>query len=78
MRKGLISVFGTVLLSLMLTVPMQGNAAVNGMDNISAVQQTRTIKGHIADDAGEPVIGASILEKGTTNGTITDLDGISS
>lgn len=75
MRKGLISVFGTVLLSLMLTVPMQGNAAVNGMDNISAVQQTRTIKGHIADDAGEPVIGASILEKGTTNGTITDLDG---
>ena len=24
---------------------------------------------------GEPIIGASVLEKGTTNGTITDLDG---
>jgi len=34
-----------------------------------------TISGTITDDAGNPIIGASIVEKGTTNGTITDLDG---
>ncbi len=33
------------------------------------------IKGTVLDDLGETVIGASVLEKGTTNGTITDFDG---
>ena len=35
----------------------------------------RTISGIILDKNGDPIIGASILVKGTTNGTITDLDG---
>ena len=35
----------------------------------------RTISGQIVDDAGEPLIGASILVKGTTVGTVTDIDG---
>ncbi len=34
-----------------------------------------TIKGTVTDQYGEPIIGANILEKGTTNGSITDLDG---
>ena len=33
------------------------------------------VGGVIVDETGEPIIGASILEKGTTNGTITDFDG---
>ena len=33
------------------------------------------VSGVIVDEKGEPIIGASILEKGTTNGTITDFDG---
>jgi len=33
------------------------------------------VSGVILDENGEPIIGASILEKGTTNGTITDFDG---
>lgn len=33
------------------------------------------VTGTIVDETGEPIIGASILEKGTTNGTITDFDG---
>lgn len=41
----------------------------------SVLQQTKTITGKIVDASGEPVIGANIVEKGTTNGTITDLDG---
>lgn len=41
--------------------------------NLSA--QTITLSGNVKDTTGEPIIGASILEKGTTNGTITDFDG---
>lgn len=35
----------------------------------------KKITGVVYDEAGLPVIGANILEKGTTNGTITDMDG---
>ena len=38
-------------------------------------QSTREVKGVVKDPTGETVIGASVLEKGTTNGTITDFDG---
>lgn len=41
----------------------------------TAYAQTKTIKGVVKDPTGETVIGASVLEKGTTNGTITDFDG---
>jgi TonB-linked SusC/RagA family outer membrane protein len=37
--------------------------------------QTITVTGKVNDPLGEPVIGASVLEQGTTNGTITDVDG---
>ncbi len=37
--------------------------------------QTIQVKGVVTDHIGEPIIGANILEKGTTNGVITDLDG---
>lgn len=42
---------------------------------IDSVQQTGIIKGNVLDNLGEPVIGASVLVEGTTNGVITDLDG---
>lgn len=38
-------------------------------------QKKRKITGVITDNAGEPIIGATIAEKGTSNGTITDMDG---
>lgn len=38
-------------------------------------QEKRGIKGIVTDSNGEPVIGANIIEKGTTNGTVTDLNG---
>lgn len=38
-------------------------------------QAKRQIKGKVVDAAGETVIGANVLEKGTTNGVITDIDG---
>lgn len=38
-------------------------------------QDSITLKGKVTDKAGVPVIGASVLKKGTTSGVITDLDG---
>ncbi|MCD8267512.1 MAG: TonB-dependent receptor plug domain-containing protein [Parabacteroides sp.] len=38
-------------------------------------QQSRIITGIVKDATGEPIIGANVIEKGSTNGTITDIDG---
>ena len=40
-------------------------------DNISA----QTIKGTVTDTSGDPVIGATVMETGTQNGVVTDIDG---
>lgn len=44
-------------------------------ETVNARQQKKTITGIITDKNGESVIGANIIEKGTTNGTVTDIDG---
>lgn len=41
----------------------------------SAQQTTKRITGVIKDNHGEPIIGCNIMEKGTSNGTITSVDG---
>lgn len=38
-------------------------------------QQKKKVTGVITDDYGETIIGANIMEKGTTNGIVTDIDG---
>ena len=43
--------------------------------SVGAFAQQIAIKGIVKDTTGEPVIGANVLVKGTTNGTITDFDG---
>ena len=37
--------------------------------------QSSEISGNVVDATGEPVIGATVMEKGTSNGTVTDFDG---
>lgn len=51
------------LLLLLCLIPLWGFA------------QNITVKGIVKDNFGEPIIGANVTEKGTTNGMITDLDG---
>lgn len=46
-------------------------SSVNVMAAIEAIQ----VKGKVMDSTGEPVIGANVLVKGTTNGVISDIDG---
>ena len=43
--------------------------------SLGAYAQKKQVKGVVKDPLGETVIGASVLEKGTTNGTVTDFDG---
>lgn len=47
---------------------------VFGMCCLATYAQTR-VTGHVEDVNGETVIGATVLEKGTVNGTVTDIDG---
>lgn len=39
------------------------------------VAYAQQVKGTVLDENGEPIIGANVVEKGTTNGMVTDLDG---
>lgn len=50
-------------------------ALSNDLLKVSEQLQVQTITGLVVDIHGEPVIGASVVEKGTTNGIVTDLDG---
>lgn len=43
--------------------------------SLSVLQNGRTVTGVVKDSAGEPIIGANVKVKGTSKGTITDLDG---
>ena len=48
---------------------------LNKTSDVMIVQQGRRVSGVVVDGTGIPVIGANVVEKGTTNGTITDMDG---
>ncbi|MCF0190138.1 MAG: TonB-dependent receptor [Marinilabiliaceae bacterium] len=43
--------------------------------SLSLYAQAQTVNGIVKEKNGDPIIGVSILEKGTTNGTVTDIDG---
>ena len=43
-------------------------------ESVASVQQTKQATGHVADSQG-PLIGATVMEKGTNNGTVTDFNG---
>ena len=57
----------------MLCIP--SNSVAAEVNTFSITQQKKQITGTVVDSEGIPIIGANISEKGTTNGTITDIDG---
>ncbi|WP_299530144.1 TonB-dependent receptor [Ulvibacterium sp.] len=65
------------LLSLLLVLGLQ-TALAGGLANLDDPKTTvfqSSVTGTVTDDTGAPLPGASIVEKGTTNGTQTDFDG---
>ncbi len=64
-----------VLLALLgMSVPYSVVAADNALSSQST-QQAKTITGKVVDVAGEPIIGASVLVKGSSTGSVTNIDG---
>lgn len=49
--------------------------ALSAERRADVAQQSKKVTGTVVDDLGMPVIGANVSVKGTTNGTITDMDG---
>ena len=56
-----------------IAFPMPSNAS--NATELATQQKGKQITGTITDSRGVPVIGATVLEVGTTNAAITDLDG---
>lgn len=56
-------------------VAEQTGAGLYSPINQEVLQNTVKITGQVIDPNGEPIIGATVMEKGTTNGIVTDLDG---
>ena len=69
-----------LLLALLLSAGFVPSAvfATSDKPNVvvkEAFQRKNAISGKVTDANGEPVIGASVVEKGTTNGVVTNLEG---
>jgi TonB-linked SusC/RagA family outer membrane protein len=65
-----------ILLGLLALAPATYAEGKGNTDQMSKTQQNNiTVKGKIVDDKGEALPGATIQQKGTTNGVITDVDG---
>ncbi len=54
---------------------LQNKMIIISQKNTIGQQQTKTVSGRVIDAQGEPVIGANVVVKGTTNGVITDMEG---
>ena len=63
----------TMLAGLLASIPIYA-VEVESMKNVSVTQQQKKLTGRVTDSLG-PVVGASVAIKGTTSGTITDMDG---
>lgn len=58
------------------TLPTLAANETSSSPSVQIVQQnSSTIKGVVVDEHGEPIIGASVVEQGSSNGTVTNLDG---
>ena len=61
------------LLAFSTATYAEGN---DNADQVSMAQQDNiTVNGKVVDESGESLIGATVVQKGTSNGTITDIDG---
>ena len=67
------ALIGAILLASGMTC---GTAMAASPNQVMSVTQSSTIiKGQIVDAEGEPIVGATVVEIGTTRGTVSDLDG---
>lgn len=65
----------TVGLGLLMSVASPFTMATTHADAVAIVQQNAQTTGTVIDEKGEPLIGVAVQVKGTSRGTVTDLDG---
>lgn len=75
-NQSLDKVLETILKGTKVSFEVVGNHIILSDKQEEILQQSRIIKGVVLDHQQIPVIGANVIEKGTTNGVITDMDGI--
>lgn len=57
-------------------VLVKADNSVKAMNGVAGVaQQNKMVSGVVTDASGDPIIGANVIIKGTTTGSITDIDG---
>lgn len=67
---------GAALFALLFSAPSLFAETMKDVgDAFDVVQQTKKITGTVLDESGIPILGANVIVKGTTTGTITDMDG---
>ncbi|WP_373843262.1 SusC/RagA family TonB-linked outer membrane protein, partial [Bacteroides heparinolyticus] len=58
-----------------ITTSISAATVTEGVESSYNTQQAKKITGKVVDNTGEPVVGANVVVKGTSNGTITDVNG---
>lgn len=75
-NKNIVEVLDNLFKNAGISYSISGRQIVlNKKEIYESVQQVNKVTGIVLDSQGEPVIGANVVEKGTTNGTITDVSG---
>lgn len=59
----------------LMSLPFANDLIASEANPFALQNENRTISGHVTDETGEPIIGANVVELGTTNGTVTDANG---
>ena len=76
MKRKIVSLLGIASFGLPLFAMPENQPDLLSSTGVSTVmQQQKAVQGKVLDQTGSPIIGASVLVKGTMRGTITDVDG---
>lgn len=78
MKKRIIPFLGIASWGVLLPYPVLGETVSSDLNHVSMstlAQSGEKVHGRVVDEKGEAIIGASVLVKETTNGTITDFNG---
>ena len=82
-NKSVAEVLNAILQNTDIMFAMEGNNVMlmkkqklTTNEVLSIQQSGRKVSGKVIDETGEPIIGANVVVKGTTNGNITDIDGL--
>ena len=74
-KKAIVSKASALLIIGALALALTSWSAIDAVTERGTVRVQQTVSGTVKDAEGEPLVGVSILEKETSNGVSTDVDG---